>query len=339
MDMADCVLTLDYELFFQESGDAQVSVLKPTRDLLVVLQKIGGKAVFFVDTVYLNLLKSSKVPGDLGLYKEFENQLEEIVSQGHRIELHLHPHWLDVRRGNNDEWLFESYEHYKLNSLAEEKILCLFKEGVDLLNEIARRINPEYAVSAFRAGGWCVEPFEKLSRAFKECGIGIDSSVVPGMKLDGKIHGLDYSGLQPRAFYRFSQDVRIPDAQGEFWEIPVNGYYLSFWGKLKIALGRKLNRKRAEIFGNGMGIRIIAASSPIKRMWDLVRLKKYYNQFSLDGYVNKRILERKISKANLSFVSIVAHPKTLTLSSLEAIEYLAFRGYHFIDFATALKKK
>ena len=28
--MADCLLTLDYELFFQKSGDASVSLLKPT---------------------------------------------------------------------------------------------------------------------------------------------------------------------------------------------------------------------------------------------------------------------------------------------------------------------
>ena len=57
--MADCLLTLDYELFFQKSGDASVSLLKPTAELLEVLERIGGKAVFFVDTIYLNLLKKS----------------------------------------------------------------------------------------------------------------------------------------------------------------------------------------------------------------------------------------------------------------------------------------
>ena len=51
--MADCLLTLDYELFFQKSGDASVSLLKPTAELLEVLERIGGKAVFFVDTIYL----------------------------------------------------------------------------------------------------------------------------------------------------------------------------------------------------------------------------------------------------------------------------------------------
>ena len=66
--MADCLLTLDYELFFQKSGDASVSLLKPTAELLEVLERIGGKAVFFVDTIYLNLLKKSEIPQDAELY-------------------------------------------------------------------------------------------------------------------------------------------------------------------------------------------------------------------------------------------------------------------------------
>ena len=246
--MADCLLTLDYELFFQKSGDAYVSLLNPTAELLEVLERIGGKAVFFVDTIYLNLLKKSEIPQDAELYGKFESQLQEIVIRGHRIELHLHPHWLDVRKENN-EWVFQSYKHYKLNSLTEEKIIELFQVGVELLNLIARKAGPDYAVCAFRAGGWCVEPFEKLRSAFQICGIKVDSSVVPGMRLDGEVHALDYSGLKSNAFYRFSDDVRIPDKNGKTIELPVNGYYMSRWEKIAFALGRKMNRKNAEIFG------------------------------------------------------------------------------------------
>lgn len=78
----------------------------------------------------MNLLKKSEIPQDAELYGKFESQLQEIVIRGHRIELHLHPHWLDVRKENN-EWVFQSYKHYKLNSLTEEKIIELFQEGVE----------------------------------------------------------------------------------------------------------------------------------------------------------------------------------------------------------------
>ncbi len=108
MFMADCLLTLDYELFFKKSGDAYLSLLKPTDDLLKVLEDTGGKAVFFVDTIYLNLLRTSAEPENLELYKKFEEQLRDIVARGHRIELHLHPHWLDARQVER-EWVFQSY--------------------------------------------------------------------------------------------------------------------------------------------------------------------------------------------------------------------------------------
>ena len=46
--MADCLLTLDYELFFQKSGDASVSLLKPTAELLEVWKGLVGKLFFLL---------------------------------------------------------------------------------------------------------------------------------------------------------------------------------------------------------------------------------------------------------------------------------------------------
>ena len=209
---------------------------------------------------------------------------------------------------------------------------------MELLNHIARKAVPDYAVCAFRAGGWCVEPFEKLRSAFQICGIKVDSSVVPGMRLDGEVHALDYSGLKSNAFYRFSDDVRIPDKNGKTIELPVNGYYMSRWEKIAFALGRKMNRKNAEIFGDGKGISVIAAVSVRKRFVSFLQKGKYFNQFMLDGYINSVLIERKVSQSELPFVSIVAHPKTLTLSSLRAVEYLAAKGHHFRSLTEILEK-
>ncbi len=335
--MADCLLTLDYELFFKKSGDAYLSLLKPTDDLLKVLEDTGGKAVFFVDTIYLNLLRTSAEPENLELYKKFEEQLRDIVARGHRIELHLHPHWLDARQVER-EWVFQSYEHYKLNSLPVEKIQELFREGVECLNRIARQADPDYTVLAFRAGGWCVEPFEKIRAAFRMCGIKIDSSVVPGMRLDGAVHALDYTGLGPKAFYKFSDNVREPDERGVVIELPVNGYYLSRSEKLRIAIGRKFNRKKARIFGDGTGISIVLPVSYRERLTTFFRFGKYYNQFMLDGYIDGCLLEEKVAESSLPFVSMVAHPKTLTHSSLQAIRYLVQKGHRFCSLPAILQK-
>lgn len=333
----DCLLTLDYELFFKKSGDARTSVLDPTQRLMDVLDKIGGKATFFIDTIYLNLLRDSDREDNRILSGEFESQLQRLVEKGHRIELHLHPHWLDAYQ-EADQWFFPTYEHYKLQSLPKERIMGLFREGSALLNQIARRSDPDYQVNAFRAGGWCVEPFEMMKEAFVECGIKIDSSVVPLMKLDGKIHELDYSDIPPQAYYRFSDDIRVADKFGQFIEFPVNGYYLNLWEKLRIILERRKKKDKAKVFGNGEGINILAHRSDISKLYALFSGSKQYNQFGLDGYVNAEIMANKLSSIDLPFVSMVAHPKSLTISSLQCIEHLAAKGYKFVTFMDVCKK-
>ena len=88
-----------------------------------------------------------------------------------------------------------------------------------------------------------------------------------------------------------------------------------------------MNRKNAEIFGDGKGISVIAAVSVRKRFMSFLQKGKYFNQFMLDGYINSVLIERKVS-----------HPKTLTLSSLRAVEYLAAKGHHFRSLTEILEK-
>jgi hypothetical protein len=324
----DCVLTLDYELFLKKSGTALNSLLKPTKCLLDTLAKINGKATFFVDTMYLLLLKSSKDPIHYDVYKQLEEQLINIIYKGHRIELHLHPHWLEAY-SSNGEWMFPSYEHYKLNSLSTEKINELFKQGTELLNNIAQNADPHYSVIAFRAGGYCIEPFKTLKKVFIENNIKIDSSVVPLMKLDGDIHNLDYSVINPISHYFFSDSIRQINTTGDFLEVPINGYNINRYERI-INLIKNKTSKNAKIFGDGVGISMVKKRSTFEKMHSYLLHKKQYRKFTFVGYVNKNTLIKKISKANLPFITFVAHPKTITVSSLQAIEYLGERGHKFI---------
>ena len=50
-------ITLDYELFFGESGSVERSIVDPTERVLSILDKYNAKAVFFVDVGYLIRMK------------------------------------------------------------------------------------------------------------------------------------------------------------------------------------------------------------------------------------------------------------------------------------------
>lgn len=61
------------------------------------LESIGAKGTYFVDYLMIKKLRDideEKARKDLLL---IEKQLVDIVKRGHRVELHIHPHWLDAK--------------------------------------------------------------------------------------------------------------------------------------------------------------------------------------------------------------------------------------------------
>ena len=93
--MKKVFLTFDYELFFgKDSGSLDNSLLKPTDLLLDSLKENQALATFYVDTMYIERLNSlGKLKDD---YKKVKRQIQRMLRDGHRVELHLHPHWNDA---------------------------------------------------------------------------------------------------------------------------------------------------------------------------------------------------------------------------------------------------
>ena len=89
------IISFDYELLLcDESGSVQKSILDPTNQLLNALDAVGGKSTLFVDYLRLKYMDAENdvTRNESRLIKE---QLKDIVKRGHRIELHIHPHWGD----------------------------------------------------------------------------------------------------------------------------------------------------------------------------------------------------------------------------------------------------
>lgn len=322
------ILTFDYELFFSKSGTAEKSIICPTNQLLDTLIESEVCATFFVDTTYLNKLRSSQDSSDHRLFDKIVLQLQQIVKIGSRIELHLHPHWIDAIK-NGDSWIFPNYEHYKLKTLSKEKIANLFSDGCQLLNQIARNIDPQYKVEVFRAGGWCIEPISILKETFLKNDIRIDSSVCPGLYLNGKIHHVDYRDIPLCAIYRFEDNVREKNSNGTMTEIPVNGYYMSGYERFIWVLKSKVFRHKSQIWGDGCGMVSVQQHSKLNKFLQMLHNERLFLQFSFDGYIDKNTLYRKVCSSELPFITFIAHPKTLTISSLDAIRYFKTKGFDF----------
>lgn len=91
------IFSYDYELFFGiMSGTVQKTLIEPTNLLLDCMESVSARGNFFIDYLMfecLEKLSDERAKSDLKLMKE---QVKDMVRRGHRIELHLHPHWIDA---------------------------------------------------------------------------------------------------------------------------------------------------------------------------------------------------------------------------------------------------
>lgn len=228
MKKKQIIISFDYELFFGDrAGSVENSIIKPTNKLLDCLDSIGEKGNFFVDFLMFKFLEQEteeRAKNDLKLLKD---QIRNIVERGHRIELHIHPHWLDAKYKGNGIWDFKDFSHYMISTLPEDVIYSLFKEGVEYLNNLAREVDSSYSMCAFRAGGWAVQPFFVIKGALYNNQLLIDSSSAYGRCCKNVEQYYDFTNMPSKDKYRFSDDVCIEDNRGDFLEIPITTYKCS----------------------------------------------------------------------------------------------------------------
>lgn len=308
-------LTFDYELYFYESGTLENCILTPVDELRQVFREHNIPAVFFIDVIYIKRLKEH-CPLDA---LKVENQLKDLVKEGHRIELHLHPHWLDAEY-RHGTWHFPDYNRYRLHSLSEEEITELFMEGTAYLEGLASQAEPGYKVKAFRAGGWCIQPFEKLKKGFSEAGILIDSSASPGVKGEGEAHFFDFTKVPKKDSYRFSEKVHERHPEGEFIEVPITNYKKSFLDKI---LYKKMEDRRTITWGDGRGIPFAGNTNPL-----LEKLKTKRVMYCLE-IKNRDYILHLLKKDKRLRINFISHPKAISDESLRCIRDMKAAGCVF----------
>ncbi|MFA5502598.1 MAG: polysaccharide deacetylase family protein [Sulfurovaceae bacterium] len=306
-------ITLDYELFFgSNSGTQGESIIYPTTRLLEVLNKYDIKASFFVDSGYLIKLdeyrkKHNVLDED---YRKIIEQIKYLSDRGHDIQLHIHPHWEDSYY-DGTKWVIDT-TRYRIHAFSDEEIDDIVYRYKKILTDVVGG-----DVFTFRAGGWCMQPFDKLMHALKKHNIWLDSTVFDGGKNDSATHYFDFTHAPKKDLWKFEDDPLIENKNGFFTEIPISSYRVSplfFW---KLAFAKKLGGDRHKGFGDGGA----AGGS----RWDKVRMLTYSTNsvVSIDGYKASYLQDAfddfKKQEDNKNFV-IIGHPKALSEYSLAKLE-------------------
>jgi hypothetical protein len=304
-------LTFDYELFFgTKTGTVENCLLKPTKNLLELFQQYKIQTTFFIDASYLLMLKTDAEKNSYSMqeWKSISAQMHEMVKNGHEIGLHLHPHWSDCFR-KDEKWIINT-QRYRFDLLHPEEQKEHFHTCVEL---IRKEFYPK--LCSFRAGGWCIQPFENFRKLMKTYNITIDSSVVPGMKHYSEHHRFDFTDCFKKEIWNFETNPCKEEEGGFFTEVPVTPDLIFPLFRIKMFF---LHRYRPSMYvpvGDGDWLKDTS-----KHYIGYVLPQARYA--SADGLYSERLqkIYKELTIKNAEIFTVLSHPKSLSSASFQYLE-------------------
>jgi peptidoglycan/xylan/chitin deacetylase (PgdA/CDA1 family) len=314
------LLSLDYELFFgNRVGTVEHCLIRPVDAIREVLDKHGMKMSLFVDAGFLVRLKQqmTQFPQLKSDYQRIESQLQSLIVNGHDVQLHIHPHWEDSHF-DGDGWIVDT-TRYKLHDFSADEIQRIVREYKQALTDIVGD-----RVFAYRAGGWCMQPFDVIAPALKSEGIWLDSTVYADGVSEDAQRGFDFRGAPVKESWRFSLDPVVETNDGTFVEIPISACRVSpllFW---KMAFIKKFTKGQHTPFGDGA-----AMTANAQYYWKRLTSSSI-SVASIDGlkasFLDFAFTAHKRSGVSQVF-NVMGHPKSVTPYAIEKLDqFLTGKG-------------
>jgi len=321
------IISLDYELFFgSKIGTVDNCLIKPIDRLLEVINPYDIKLSLFVDSGFLLRLQKyqDKFPQLNDELERVSNHIRSLHNNGHDIQLHIHPHWEDTHFDGED-WNFD-FDRYRLHDFDKTNISEIVNRYKQALTEIVGD-----NVFAYRAGGWCLQPFDALSDALSENNIWLESTVFLNGVSEQEKRGFNFTGSPDKSSWWFDRDPLVPVPSGPFFEVPISAVKanpLFFW---HMVYSKIIKQKKHHTFGDGIPLRFATKSQYMKMLF-----KPVYNAVSIDGAKTrllKSAYKQLTSDPQKDIFNIMGHPKAFTEYGLEQLaRFLAKHTFNSITY-------
>lgn len=215
------ILTNDWELFGDGSGDYFEIQQKPLEALLTTVEAHGARLTVMAEVgqQWAHQRIGKEFEWASKVVKCWEDILQETIKRGSDVQLHLHPQWLNAKH-RGDKWDLD-YSQWAIPSLGPVTMENVLKEGKQYLDSILQPVNPQYECLAFRAGAYCIQPSKSVIEGLVNAGIICDTSVTKGMYNPQYFDYRDaHSNILP--WFVSPDDVRYRDEiEGRLLEIPI----------------------------------------------------------------------------------------------------------------------
>jgi len=275
------VLSLDYEIFGNGSGDVRRDMIEPTHRLLALCKKHGAKISIMLEVGAYWAMSEAEQAGllDLGYSptQQIEEQIRHAVRDGHDVQLHLHPWWIGATFADGQWHLHPEYRQitdlpHGMGSEGDPlSILGALYQGKHTLEAMIHPVRSEYECLVYRAAMFWGQPSGGLITGLKKVGLRADSSVVSGLYEASPVP-TDYRDAPSSAGYWWTNAENISQAgrKGEhIIEFPIYSRMQTYlcnlkWTKVHASLKRS-SVERANIGGHGM-MQARNSSRPLKQI-------------------------------------------------------------------------
>jgi hypothetical protein len=220
-------LTHDWELRGDGSGDIEEIQFAPLRRLLEIYAKRSVRTTILPDVMQQLAFRreESGHPDLKALADSWDQHLRDALVQGHDIQLHLHPQWLNAKYKEgrwlpNGDWSILNYER--------DAAYAMVARGKQYLETLLQPIDSSYRCLAFRAGALAAAPSEHLFESLAGLGIELDVSIAGGVFVNNDDLQLDYRHCQETflPFYPRMADARkVSDKPEPIVCVPLNHFY------------------------------------------------------------------------------------------------------------------
>lgn len=294
----------DWEIFGDGSGSVLTSMIEPASQILKVCNNYNVPYTFFAEFgQQLAMLNSDHLPHkkEAALWEEF---LKEAIRNGHDVQLHFHPQWIDAN-WEKDHWIL-NFEKWSIANLSYKEIKYWLGLGKNYLENLLKPLNPNYRTIAFRAGSWMAQPSKNLIKALSEIGIKADCTVIKGKRINmGKMGAIDYTNAPSSLLPWYASE----------WDIATSNSSHSDEGLLCIPTYAEITYLHPALFEFAYNYKSFFYG--VKRNIHFYKKKRNYNaDFN-------RLLQDNQGVENIShfdFLNKVIRPQTY---------YLDFGKYHF----------
>ncbi|MBR5375546.1 MAG: hypothetical protein IK131_12875 [Paludibacteraceae bacterium] len=332
--MKEIILTLDYELFGNGKGDVFHQIVEPTDHILKIAKRHNAHLTIFFEVVEYWRIKEewergNKMGYDQDPISAMEKQILEAVREGHDVQLHLHPQWVDAQ-WTDKGWVVDDTSHKlsQYNREGEYSMVGLLRKGKETLEQLITPVKPYYHCTALRAGSYNAYPSEEIVKAMRKVGLKLDSSLYPGGFTQGYQAEYDYRSLpKEKGIWSVAERLEEPtQSKTGLYELPVCSLDITRWRKyaswerVKSILSNTQHAK--ELYTNKMSQ---SAQQGKRSLSDKIKFFfekecQTWDYCLLPEAVHNLFLAEMEKQTDRRYYTLVGHPKS----------YMGDQGYTFL---------